>query len=105
MSRSSGESSGVGASARTKLGPSTPSAVVPQFQQTSNDGSTLAPHFGQVHMPRAPRAGDFLGLGSDRLGRRCTATRPSSSPARQTSLVLLAISEADRFQQLGRLQN
>src|SRR5215217_5987058 len=67
MSRSSGETSGGGASARTKLGSSTPSGDVPQFQQTSNEGSTLLPHFGQVHMAGSP------GLEADRvqqLGRR-----------------------------------
>src|SRR3954447_20169154 len=53
MSRSSGDSAGGVASAGTNVGSSTPSLVVPHCQQTSNDGSTLAPHFGQVHMPRS----------------------------------------------------
>src|SRR5262245_57629640 len=47
-----GSTIGAASSAATKLGSSTPSLLVPHLQQTSNDGSTLVPHFGQVHIEK-----------------------------------------------------
>jgi hypothetical protein len=38
------------------VGSSTPSAVVPHDQQTSNVGSTLALHLGQIHMMNSEKA-------------------------------------------------
>src|SRR5690242_13477644 len=90
MSRSSGEAPCRGASAGTKLGSSTPSGVVPHDQQTSNDESTLAPHFGQVHMPRAPQWRNSQG--SDR--RRTTRDESEAT-----------VSEADHFQEFRRGEN
>src|SRR5690349_17355763 len=81
MSRSSGEAPGGWASAGTKFGSTTPSAEVPHFQQTSNDGSTFVPHVGQVHISRF--LGTLLGAWcATTLGSNWLSTRP---PAWRTS--------------------
>src|SRR4051812_28512097 len=72
-----GSSIGPASSARTKLGSSTPSGDVPHDQQTSSDGSTFDPHFGQVHIGRSPSRGNsvFRGGGSP-------AARPAAGGTR-----------------------
>src|SRR4051812_21778287 len=80
MSRSTGDSDAGASSAGTKVGSSTPSREVPHDQQTSKDGSTLEPHFGHVHIARAPRS------------NRETPRPPSAS-------------KADRLEQFGWGQN